>query len=192
MEINLAQKGTEWHGTISVPQQGTKGLPLGDVTVKGQAVTFAIKGAPGDPRFSGALSDDGKTISGTFTQGGGSLPLSLAWKGQPKFEVAQKSTPVTRDVEGTWEGALDVNGTTLRLRLILANGSAGATGMLVSLDQNNVEIPIATITQENTRLKLILSTISGAFDGELKGGELAGTWTQGPVAAPLVFRRAAK
>ena len=36
-------------GTISVPQQGTKGLPLGEVVVKSQTVTFAIKGAPGDP-----------------------------------------------------------------------------------------------------------------------------------------------
>ena len=64
--------------------------------------------------------------------------------------------------------------------------------MLVSIAQNNVEIPISTITQENARLKLILSTISGAFDGELKDGELAGTWTQGPISRPLVFKRAAK
>ena len=156
--------------------------------MKSQTVTFAIKGAQGDPRFSGALSADGKTISGTFTQGGGSLPLSLAWKGEPKFEVPQKSTPVTKDFEGTWEGILEVNGTTLRLRLDLKNGSPAATGMYISLDQNNVEIPLSTITQEKVRLKLILSTIAGAFDGELKAGELAGTWTQGPIWRPLVFR----
>jgi hypothetical protein len=192
MEINLARKGAEWYGTISIPQQGTKGLPLGEVTVKGQAVTFAIKGAPGDPRFSGALSDDKKTISGTFTQSGGSIPLSLERKGDAKFEVPQKSTRVTKDVEGTWEGTLDANGTMLRLRLNLTNGSPGATGVLVSLDQNNVEIPISTITQEKTRVTLILSTIAGAFDGELKGGEIAGTWTQGPLSRPLVFKRAAK
>jgi hypothetical protein len=192
MEFNLARKGTEWYGTISVPQQGTKGLPLGEVTVKGQTVTLAIKGAPGDPRFSGTLSEDGKTISGTFTQGDGSLPLSLAWKGEPKFEVAQKSTPVTKDLEGTWDGALNVNGTTLRLRLNLANGAGGATGVLVSLDQNNAEMPITTITQDNARVKLLLAAISAAFEGELKGGELAGTWTQGPNSMPLVFKRAAK
>jgi hypothetical protein len=191
MEINLARKGAAWYGTISVPQQGTKGLPLA-VTVMEKTLTFAIKGAPGDPQFSGALSDDGKTISGTFTQGGGSLPLSLAWKGEAKFEVPEKSTPLTKDFEGTWEGTLDVNGTLLRLRLNLANGSPGATGVLVSLDQNNMEVPISTITQASTRVKLILSAISGAFEGELKGGELAGTWTQGPLSRPLVFKRAAK
>src|SRR3982751_4271777 len=104
MEINLARKGAEWYGTISIPQQGTKGLPLGEVAVKSQTVTFTLKGAPGDPRFSGELSADGKTISGTFTQGGGSLPLSLTWKGQPKFDIPQKSTAVTKDFEGPWEG----------------------------------------------------------------------------------------
>jgi hypothetical protein len=31
--------------------------------------------------------------------------------------------------------------------------------------------------------------VSGTFDGELKGGELAGTWTQGPLNLPLVFKR---
>jgi len=62
--------------------------------VKSQTVTFALKGAPGDPRFSGELSADGKTISGTFSQGGGSLPLSLTLKGPAKFEIPQKSTPV--------------------------------------------------------------------------------------------------
>jgi hypothetical protein len=189
MEFNLASKGGAWHGTISVPQQGTKGLPLGEVTVKGKTIVLVIKGAPGDPRYSGTLSDDGKTITGEFTQGGGSLPLTLAWKGEPKFPVPEKSTPITKDLEGAWEGVLDVNGKTLRLRLTLANGPSGATGMMVSVDQNNAEIPISTITQDKTKVRLLIMTISGAYEGELKDGEIAGTWTQGPLSRPLVFKR---
>jgi len=192
VQVDLVAKGDLWHGTISIPAQGTKGFPLADLSVKSNAISFAIKGAPGDPHFTGTLSPDGKTISGDFTQGGQSVPLSLAWKGEPKFEVPQKSTPVTKDLEGSWEGALDVNGKVLHLVLKLANEPNGATGMLISLDQNNLEIPVATITQDGLRLKLIVSMISGTFDGELKGGELAGTWTQGPLSLPLVFKRAAK
>jgi hypothetical protein len=189
VEVDLAAKGEGWYGTFSVPSQGTRGLPLADLTVKEKAVSFAIKGGPGDPQFSGTLSEDGKTISGTFTQGGASLPLSLVWKGEPKFEVAQKSAPVTKDLEGSWEGSLDVKGTVLRLVLKLANGPEGATGTLVSLDQGNIEIPVATITQDGSRLKLLVTMISGTFDGELKGGELAGTWTQGQLSLPLVFKK---
>ena len=190
LEIDLdAREGDVWHGTISIPAQGTKGVPLADVSVKGNAVSFVIKGAPGDPRFAGTLSEDGKNINGDFTQGGTSMPLSLARTGDAKFEVPQKSTPITKEVEGSWEGALDVQGSTLRLLLKLTNAAGGATATLTSLDQGNVEIPVATVTQDGTRVKLIVSMISGTFDGELKGGELAGTWTQGPLSAPLVFKR---
>jgi hypothetical protein len=82
-----------------------------------------------------------------------------------------------------------VKGQILRLVLKLANGVDGATGVLVSLDQNNAEIPVATVTQQGPRLKLLVTMIDGTFDGELKGGELAGTWTQGPLNLPLVFKR---
>jgi hypothetical protein len=192
VEVDLAPKAPGvWHGTISIPSQGTKGAPLAEVTVKGNAVSFAIKGAPGDPRFSGTLSQDAKTISGDFSQGGSTIPLSLAWKGEPKFEVPQKSPPVTKDLEGSWEGPLDVNGTVLRLVLKLANDANGAKGTLISLDQGAVEIPVSTIAQDGSRLKVTVGMISGVFDGELKAGELTGVWTQGPLSLPLVLKRAA-
>lgn len=191
VEIDLASKGAgAWHGTISIPSQGTKGAPLGEVSVKGTAVKFTIPNAPGGAGYAGTLSADGKTITGDFSQSGASLPLTLTWTGEPKFEVPQKSTPITKDLEGSWEGSLDVNGKVLRLVLKLANGSTGATGVLVSLDQNNAEIPVATVTQQGPRLKLLVTLISGTYDGELKGGELVGTWVQGPVNLPLVFKRA--
>lgn len=192
VEIDLAKKGEVWHGTMSVPAQLTRGLPLADLVVKGTSVSFAIKGAPGDPTYSGTLSPDGKSIAGTFSQGGGSLPLTLAWKGEAKFDVPQKSTPITKDLEGSWEGTLDVKGTLLRLALKLTNDPAGAKGVLHSLDQGNLELPIATITQDGARVKLLVTMVSGTFDGELKGGELAGTWVQGPLNLPLVFKRTAK
>ena len=191
VEVDLATKsGGAWYGTFTVPSQGTRGVPLADLVVKGNAISFAIKGAPGDPNYSGTLSADGKTITGTFSQGGGSLPLTLERKGDAKFEIPQKSTPITKDLEGSWEGTLDVKGTLLRLVLKLANGPEGATGVLVSLDQGSLEIPVATVTQGGSKVKLLVTMISGTFDGELKGGELAGTWTQGPLNLPLVFKRA--
>jgi len=191
IEVDLASKAAgAWHGTITIPSQGTKGLPLAEVAVKGTAVKFAIPGTPGDARYAGTLSADGKTITGDFSQGGANLALTLTWTGEPKFEVPQKSTPITKDLEGTWEGPLDVNGKILHLVLKLANGSTGATAVLISVDQNNSEIPVSTVTQQGSRLKLLVSTISGSYDGELKGGELVGTWVQGPLSLPLVFKRA--
>jgi hypothetical protein len=100
-----------------------------------------------------------------------------------------KNAAVSKALLGTWEGALDVKGTTLRLVLTLANGPDGATGKLVSVDQNSIEIPVTKITEEGAHVKLTITMVSGGFEGDLKGDELAGTWTQGPGSLPLVFKR---
>ena len=190
VEVDLGRQGEGWRGTISIPSQGTKGIPVSDLVVKNTSVEFAIKGAPGDPRFKGELSTDGKTIAGMFSQGGGNVPLTLAWKGEAQFEGVQKNPAVSKALLGTWEGTLDVQGKMLRLVLTLANGPDGATGKLVSLDQNNFEMPVTTIAEEGSRLKLTISMVSGGFDGEVKGSEIGGTWTQGPGSLPLTFKRA--
>jgi hypothetical protein len=190
VEVDLGRQGDLWRGTISIPVQGSKGVPLSDLVVKNPSVEFAIKGAPGDPRFKGELSQDGKTIAGTFSQGGGNVPLNLAWKGDAQFEAVQKNAAVSKALLGTWEGALDIQGKSLRLVLTLANGPNGGTGKLVSLDQNNFEMPVTTIAEEGSRLKFTVSMVGGAFDGELKGSEIAGTWTQVGGSLPLTLKRA--
>jgi hypothetical protein len=38
-------------------------------------------------------------------------------------------------------------------------------------------------------LKLLVPAVSGTYEGDLKDGELTGTWTQGPRTWPLVFKR---
>jgi len=190
VEVDLARQGANaWRGTFSVPAQGQKGIPLSDLRVKDRSVEFAIQGGMGDPRFKGELSADGKTITGTFSQAGGSLPLTLTWKGEPQFEAPVKNAAVSKALLGTWEGTLDANGKMLRLVLTLANGPKGATGTLVSVDQNNVEIPVTRITEEGSRVKLVVTMVSGGFEGDVKGDEIAGTWTQGPGSLPLVFKR---
>jgi hypothetical protein len=93
-------------------------------------------------------------------------------------------------VEGRWEGALDVNGNTLRLKLNLSNQADGtASGTLISVDQGGAEIPITTITQKGSNLKFEAKTIQGSYDGDLTNGALIGHWTQGPGTLPLTFKR---
>jgi CubicO group peptidase (beta-lactamase class C family) len=67
-----------WSGDITIPAQMARDLPLADIRVEGAAVGFKIADIPGDPTFAGRLSEDGQTLSGTFTQGAQSFPFSLA------------------------------------------------------------------------------------------------------------------
>jgi hypothetical protein len=190
IEIDLADRGGgKWEGAINIPSQGLKGYPLSGIAVQGSTVSFLMKGVPGEPNFKGTVSKDAKSISGDFSQGGGNTTFSLAWKGEAKLVAAAKSTAITKDLEGSWEGSIDVQGKTLRLVLKLANEAGAATGTLVSVDQGGAEIPITTITQNGAHLTVAVTTVSGTLDLDLKDGQLAGTWSQGPLTAPIVFKR---
>jgi hypothetical protein len=166
IQVDLAVTGEKWDGTISIPAQNMRGFPLSAITVQGDKVSFAMKGVPGAPQFNGTLSKDGKGLSGDFTQGGATFPFTLARTGEAKIEAQQKSTPITKELEGSWEGPLNVDGTTLRLLVKLANSTDGiGSGTLVSLDQGNAEIPIATVLQTGARLKLLLPAIAANYEG---------------------------
>jgi hypothetical protein len=189
--IDLKGEGKKWEGEIAIPAQGLKGFPLSDITVAGDAVSFVMKGVPGAPTFKGTLSKDGKAIAGDMTQGGGTMPFSVTRTGDAKFEPKPKSSVIDAALAGTWEGPLDVQGKVLRLAFKIARQADGTpSGIVISLDQGNAEIPIGAVVQSGTKVKFLVPLISGTFDGELKGDQLSGTWSQGPNSWPLVLTRA--
>jgi hypothetical protein len=77
IDVDLTVEDGAWSGDISIPVQATQDFVLSEVAVEGSQVSFLMAGVPGDPTFKGILSEDGQTISGTFTQGGQSLDFRL-------------------------------------------------------------------------------------------------------------------
>jgi hypothetical protein len=190
IEVDLKPGPPAWTGAITIPAQNLKGFALTAVDVQDKAVTFVIPSAPGTPTFKGTVSADGTTIAGDFSQGGATLPFKLTRTGDAAMPPPPaKSTAITKDLEGAWSGTLQAGGNSLRLTLKLAAGADGATGTITSVDQGNVEIAIATITQTGAHLDLQLPSIAGSYSGDLKDGKLVGTWTQGPGSLPLEFVR---
>jgi fermentation-respiration switch protein FrsA (DUF1100 family) len=61
--------------TLDSPDQGVKGLPVTTVTRDGSSLKMEVKKIGGV--FEGKLAADKSSIDGTWTQGGGSLPLVL-------------------------------------------------------------------------------------------------------------------
>jgi len=85
--------------------QKAYGIPCGNVQQKGDAVSFEVPAVSG--RWAGRLSPDGKTLSGTWTQGA-PLPLAFARqqtalqppKGEaPALEPAMPAVPLA-DLQG--------------------------------------------------------------------------------------------
>jgi D-alanyl-D-alanine-carboxypeptidase/D-alanyl-D-alanine-endopeptidase len=83
--------------------QKSFGIPCGNVKVSGEAVSFEVPAVQG--KWAGTLSANGKTLTGTFTQGGpDGLPLVLTRQATaiagpkvepPKFDEAMLPVPVT-------------------------------------------------------------------------------------------------
>ena len=141
MEVDLDKGPNGWIGSISIPAQNASGIPLDAITFTNGKCTFHLKGAPGDPTFTGTLSADGKTMTGDFTQGpGGAFPFKFSRTGDPKVEEAKASPALAKDFLGTWEGTLEGPG--LRLVLKMSNDAGGAKAVLISVDQGGAEIPV--------------------------------------------------
>jgi CubicO group peptidase (beta-lactamase class C family) len=82
--VTLRQvRGAAWSGTIDIPAQGARDMPLGNVTVAGSDVSFALPAVPGSPTFKGTLSADGGSITGTFAQAGQTAPFKLQRRADP-------------------------------------------------------------------------------------------------------------
>jgi len=190
IEVDLVKQDAGWAGAISVPAQGLSGVPLTNVTVDGKAVSFVVSQIPGSPTFKGTLSDDGAALTGDFVHGDTSAAFKLARAGEGTIPPPQKSSPITKEIEGTWSGVLDAGGNMLRLTLKLSSAPDGTSkGTMVSVDQGNVEIPIYAINQSGTHLDLIVLAVACKYSGDLKDGRLVGTWSQGPGQLPLEFAR---
>jgi hypothetical protein len=191
IDIEKAESG--WSGYLSM-NQGPRELPLDKFVVNGDVISFALK-VPNPPAFEGKWDKETKSIKGTVTGPNGSVPFELTRTGEAKKIAATPSTPLGPELLGTWEGALEVGGRTLRLQLVLKQGSDGkAQGNMISLDQGNAEIPLSTIIQSGSKLTFDVRMVGGDYKGALNEAktEISGDWTQGGRTLPLTFKKAAE
>lgn len=191
MEVDLDKNASGWVGALSIPAQNSTGIPLDGITFADGKGTFRIKGAPGSPTFQATLAPDGKAMTGTFSQGPASFPFKFTRTGDPKIEPEKTSPPVAKEFLGSWEGSIEA-GQTLRLVLKIANEAGGAKAVLISLDQGGIEIPVTSIEQKDTKLKLVVKMVGGGYDGEInkEATELSGTWSQAGNSLPLKLTKA--
>jgi hypothetical protein len=99
------------------------------------------------------------------------------------------SIAASQDLTGTWSGALDVQGTRLRLVVHIAKTDSGYRTTLDSPDQGATGIPVAVTTFNPPDVTLGLPNLGARFQGVLAGDSIAGTWSQGMATLPLVLRK---
>lgn len=75
VRVQLEHGEGGWSGTIDIPQQGAKGLPLEGIEIDGAKAAFSIRGVPGQPTFRGTYAQG--EIRGQFSQSGARFPFVL-------------------------------------------------------------------------------------------------------------------
>ncbi len=190
VDLSLDAKGA-WIGDIDIPDQGVKDLPLRDVSISDESVSFGLPTGQGDPKFKGKLSADGAAIAGDFFQGGGKVPFTLKRTGEAKVYVPASIPEIPEKFVGKWEGKLETPAGTLRLVFNLSNKDGAGTGTIDSLDQGAMGIPISLISASENSIKIGVQVVSGEYGGKLSedGKTLTGEWSQGGGTLALVLTK---
>ena len=174
--------GGAMEGTLDSLDQGAMGLPCANFNLQGKTLSFEVPSVKG--KWHGAVSDDGATLTGSWSQG---QEMPLAFRRDEPFEAAAKPSPV----DGIWLGAIEAGGAKLRIQVQVKSDRAGKEyGALDSLDQGAMALPCDHVQFQGNRFSFEVPSVKGQWSGTLNasGTELDGAWSQGQ-DLPLRFLR---
>ncbi|MDR0687417.1 MAG: alpha/beta fold hydrolase [Prevotellaceae bacterium] len=97
-----------------------------------------------------------------------------------------------QDITGYWSGTLKVQSTQLQLVFHIQKSELGYVATMDSPDQGAKDIPVTSVSYENSVLKLSLAALVADYEGTLgDDGSITGTFKQMGQAFPLKLSRQA-
>lgn len=170
--------------------QGLRGLKLTQVALDGRTFTFVLfNGGPGGGSFKADILPDGKSMSGEVKATMGSAPFTASRTGDATMLPPVKNAAVTKDLEGSWTGSLDVGGTQIGLILTIANQPDGTASVLIAQSARPELQVEAALEKRGSAVSFDVPATGGGWSGTLSGTTLTGTWTQAAGSLPLVLTR---
>jgi CubicO group peptidase (beta-lactamase class C family) len=167
-------------GSLDSLDQGALGIPCSEFVLSGAQFGFNVPAVSGT--YSGTVSADGKTITGTWDQGK-PMPLVLTQtaaqtKTEPAFVAAEKPSPV----DGDWKGAIDTPGGQLPAIIHVKSDRSGKEYVAFdSPSQNAFGLTGDNATLKGDQFSFDLTIVHGHYEGKLSadGKTITGTWNQG-------------
>ena len=102
--VKIAKDGAGWSGVVynldaNTPSQGRSTTQM---SLAGVEMRFAI--APIDASYEGKLSEDGASITGTWTQAGQPHPLNFVRaEGDAQWEIPKATEKMAKDADPDWD-----------------------------------------------------------------------------------------
>lgn len=178
---------SEWVASMGLPAENMTGLVVQDVTVKGPTVKFVAVELMMTP-FDLALGPDG-TLKGTIS-GPAAQAVEFNRTGEAKVELIPASPAVSQQLEGDWEGTLQVPNRAVLMTFHFKNQTDQTVAATFTTD-NGPELPLNDVKQAGQEVEFGLRVAHGHFKGTLNeaGTELAGQFTHEETAMPLTLRK---
>jgi hypothetical protein len=189
-EIDLAKDAQGgFTGAISISEQNLKGVPLRKVSVNGKSVAFEARK---DQPLAGVLSDDGQEIVGGYSFENFSIPFSMKRTGAAQLDPPARLARIGSELEGNWDGTLNVAGQQFHLGLALTNGTDGSgSGRLVDYDEGELQLPVSAITTTDLKVVMEFKSMGSSYAATLNKERtaMAGIYRKGELAGELTLAR---
>ncbi|MDP7030491.1 MAG: alpha/beta fold hydrolase [Phycisphaerales bacterium] len=189
MHISGAEDGG-WTGSVDTPSQQSYGIPLSSIEFDGHALT--VRCDLTQAIWTATLTEGGDTLDGVWAQRGVEIPLSCR-RGQ---DLSPLPAALVQELEGSWEGTLDVGAIQLRIVMTLdAVSPTAMAGIMVSPDQSPAPIPIGRVEWAGDRaVRVLIGAIGTVFDARLApgGATLSGSFTQRGMPLDLALKKVAR
>ncbi len=172
---------------LDSPEQGASGIPMSELTLEGDQLSFVIPAAQAN--FRGTLSAEGMT--GTWAQGNASQALTMA-RGEYVPTVAALDLPAEAwsRLSGTWRGPLAAPGGTLEVVLRFERTADGTSLGFMDIPARGASgLVIASASLTGDALELSVPAGGLVIAGTLAGGNFTGEWRQGGMNTPLTLAK---
>lgn len=178
---------SEWIASMGLPADNKTGLVVKDVTVNSNSVKFVAVELMMTP-FDLTLVRDG-TMKGTIS-GRAPQPVEFKRTGEAKVELIPASPAVSKQLEGGWEGSLQMPNRAVRMVIQFKN-QPDKTVMATFGTGSAADLPLNNVKQTGQKVEFEMRVAHGRFQGTLnrEGTELAGQLTHEENSMPLTLRK---
>jgi fermentation-respiration switch protein FrsA (DUF1100 family) len=172
--------------TLDSVDQGANGIPVSSISLKDSKLSLGIDAVHGT--YEGNVAADGKSISGTWSQGS-ALPLEFKRAVAPLKTEHKPAKP--SDIDGAWMGSLDLGAIRLRVVFHIVNTEDGLVATMDSPDQNQNGLPTTATKRDGASLRIEMKAIGGMFEGKIAPDlqSIEGTFTQLGSPHDLLLKR---
>lgn len=180
---------SQWVASMGV-RPDVKGLVVTDVTVEGHSVRFTAVELM-MTRFDLTLGSDG-ILKGTCSSRHGPLPVEFKRTGEANVELIPASPAVSKDLEGDWEGSLQMPNRAFRMVVHFRNQTDNT--VMATIDTPDTEamgLPLDKVKQTGRQVEFGIRVAHASFRGTLnqEGTELTGQFMHGSEGVPLTLRK---